>query len=279
MNQVERADTFRGKIVNHAVSVTTNEFPQWVAELIATEIWDVEEKVWVDWTDVAENGAMAYMVLFGSKGETLTCTQVKKITGWDGLSFTSLNDLDLSETGIQFRMEWNTYKDDTKLQVAWVDEYDATPGSAVRTLNPDEMKALDARYKQFMTKSAPATAPATGKPTSPGKVNAKGVEPTQKKGPVKKTDKSAALAPPEAPAMPTPQDETELPDLRDKKRTKKAAWETCVELRQDKVTDKQLGDTWLAAIKKVSGGNDPDVLTEEQWFEVEEKVLDEIAKF
>ena len=87
MNQVIRESTFRGGIVSHAVSLTKGDFPQWVAELVATEIWDDEEKIWVDFTAeeyVEEgNGAIAYLVLFGSKGETLNCTQVKKVTGWD----------------------------------------------------------------------------------------------------------------------------------------------------------------------------------------------------
>ena len=283
MIQVDREATFRGPIVSHAVSLTKNEYPQWVAELKGIEVWDDEEKVWVDWTDVEQNGALAYLVLFGSKGETLTCTQVKKATGWDGLSFSGLNDMDLSETVIQFRMEYDTYNDKTTLQVAWIDEYDATPGTAIKTLKPDEIKALDAKFKQFMTKAAPATAPATGKPTTPGKVKAKGAKPTQKAGPVKKVDKPKApaelptVSPPELPAM--PEAESDLPDLRENKRTKKAAWESCVELRQDKITDKKLGDTWLGAIKKVSGGHDPDVLTEEQWYEVEQAVLEVVAKF
>ena len=221
MKQVDREATFRGNIVNHAVSLTKNEYPQWVAELKAIEIWDDDDKVWVDWTDVEENGAIAYLVLFGGKGETLTCTQVKKATGWDGLSFTGLNELDLSETIIQFRMEYNTYNDKTTLQVAWIDEENAEPGTAIRTLKPDEMKALDAKFKQFMTKAAPATAPAVGKPKAPGKVTAKGVKPTQKKGPVVKkaskppTPGTTPEAPPEAavtsgmPAIPTIEDATD----------------------------------------------------------------------
>jgi len=279
MNAIDRPATFRGSIVSHAVSLSKNDFPQWVAELRGTEIWDEEEKVWVDWTDVELNGIIAYLCLFGGKGETLTCTQVKKITGWEGLSFASLNEMDLSETGIQFRVAWNTYDGKDTLQVEWVDEYDATPGSAIRTLDADEMKALDARFKSQMTKTAPATAPGkpTTKPTSPGKVTAKGKKSTQKKGPVKKVDRPAAPAAPAAPEAPAmPEAEGVLPDLREGKRSKKAAWENVNEVRLPHVSEKMQADAWLAAIVEVSGQNEPDVLTEEQWYQVEVIVLEEV---
>ena len=286
MNAISRPATFRGAIGSHVVNQTKNGFPRWVAELKGTEIWDDEDKVWVDWTSdecVQEGDSiMAYLCLFGGKGETLTCTQVKKITGWDGLSFQGLNDLDLSETGIQFRVEWNSYDGKDTLQVAWVDEYDATPGNAIKKLNANEMKALNARFKAQMTKAAPATAPAKGKPVSPGKVNAKSVKPTQKKGPVKKAPKATPAelakttpeAPPAAPPIPTADDATDLPDLRENKRSKKAAWENVNEVRLEHVTEKMQADAWLAAIIEVSGGNDPDALSEEQWYQVEVIVLE-----
>ena len=272
MNLVERASTYRGGIVSHAVSLSTNGFPQWVAELSALEIWDEDEKVWVDWSE-AQQGTMSYACLFGSKGETLTCTQVKKITGWDGLAFAGLNDMDLSEVQIQFRVETNTYNEKTTLQVAWLDEYDATPGTSIRTLNPDEMKQLDAKYKQFMTKPKPATAPAkpAGKPASPGTVKAKGVAPTQKKGPVTKTTKAPATAP--APPSAPPTAGAPLTPL-----TKKEAWESVVAKRAN-ADDDQLGQAWLEAIATIGKGNDQTLLTEDDWAVVELEVLGKVLKF
>ena len=269
MNQVIRESTFRGGIVTHAVSLTKGDFPQWVAELVATEIWDDEEKSWVNFTAqeyVEEgNGAIAYLVLFGGKGETLNCTQVKKVTGWDGLSFEGLNDMDLSEVGIQFRMENNTYEGKTRLQVAWIDEYDATPGTAIRTLNPDELKQLDAKYKQFMARSAPAQAPVKAptstKPKSPGKVKAKGVRPTQAKGPVKVKE-----TPTETPPIP---DDLGVGKPETGKTTKADAWETVCDKRGPKVTTEELGKAWHAAMRQVTGGVDPDGVTEEQWYKIQ----------
>ncbi len=277
MNLVKNAATYRGGVVSHAVSETRNGFPQWVAELSVVEIWDDDDKVWVDWSKYGLS-IVAYNTLFGSKGETLTCTQVKKTVGWDGLSFQGLNDMDLSEVQIQFRVEESTYEEKTSLKVEWIDTYDAVPGTAIKTLNPDEMKQLDAKYKQFMTKSKPATAPASapasapaGKPSSPGKVNAKGVKATQKKGPVTKTTKAPATAP--APPSAPPTAGAPLTPL-----TKKEAWESVVAKRAN-ADDDQLGQAWLEAIATIGKGNDQTLLTEDDWAVVELEVLGKVLKF
>ena len=195
MIKVTQALTYRGKFVDYGVSMSTGKFPQFVAELVALEAWDEEEQQWVDWSDVEENGIIAYLVLFGKKEETLNCQQVKAVTGWDGLSFQTLAAMDLSEVGIQFRVEPNTYNEKTSLQVAWIDVYDAIPGKSVRKLDAAELKGIDTQYasmlKQSAAKKAPAKAgKATTLPASPGKVTAKNTKATSKKGPVKQKDQA-----------------------------------------------------------------------------------------
>ena len=78
MSLISQEATFRCRIVDHGISFTTNQYPQWTARLRAVEIYDGEEKVWVDWSDVDENQITAYMVLIGSKGETLNVQQIMK---------------------------------------------------------------------------------------------------------------------------------------------------------------------------------------------------------
>ncbi len=268
---IDRESTFRGNIIDHAVSLTKNEFPQLVCQLDAKEIYDEEEKVWVDWSDVEENEITAYLVLYGGTGETLNCTQVKKATGWDGLSFQQLNDMDLSEVVVQFRTENRTYEDKTTLQVTWFDAADAEPGRSVRKLDASEMKALDAKYKAILQNSGKKAAPAkAGAGAKPGTVTAKGVKPTGPKGPVKK--KSTA---PAAPAAPAEAD----PSLPAGHCTKQEAWDTIVELKDKSVTDEANAKAYLDAILEVSGANDQDGLTDEQWFAVKELVLSKTAVF
>lgn len=269
MSLIDRVATFRGKIVDHGVSLTKNEFPQFVCSLVGTEIWDEDEQVWVDWTDVDLNEITAYVVLYGSKGETLSFSQVKKICNWDGASFQTLNDGDYSEIGIQFRVVENTYDNKTRLKVEWIDEFDAEPGRSVRKLNPDEMKQLDAKYAKFLKQGAGRKAPIKASGGKAGTVNAGNAKPTSPKGPVRKADKKK-LAIPEAAAN------TDVPVGQC---TKDEAWTEVVDMRDKKTTDEQLAKSWLGAIKEIGGGRPVEELTDEEMFQVKEKVLSETAVF
>lgn len=303
MSLIDRASTFRGRITDHGVSKSTNGYPQWVASLVALEIYDAEDQVWVDWSGYDVNEITAYLVLFGGKGETLAVQQLKKITGWNGLAFSDLNSLDLSETKIQFRVEENTYEGKTRLQVAWVDEYDAEPGRTVRKLDPEDLKALDAQYANLLKQSGKKVAPAKARQTAteankaetPGKVTKKGVKPTQPKGPVKKVSRSGAkdplgpdAAPPETKRKIDKETIDNMPDLPQAPPdpalpvghcTKDEAWVIVNDLKDQEYTDDQIGDIWLGALQQVAPGVRQKDITDEQWFLVKEKVLEKTAKF
>ncbi|HDY89742.1 MAG TPA: hypothetical protein ENH82_16710 [bacterium] len=281
MSLIDRAATFRGNVVDHAVSVTKNEFPQFVCKLVAKEIYDEEEQVWVDWTDVDENEITAYVVLYGSKGETLSSNQVKKVCNWDGASFQALNDGDYSETGIQFRVEEKVFQKQTRLQVSWIDEYDAVPGRSVRKLDQGELKQLDAKYAQFLKAGGKKAAPVKASGAKAGIVkNTKSAKPTSPKGPVKKVEKQTATEAiagsksdlSEPPAIPSD-------DVPTGHCTKDEAWNTVVEMRDSKISDSQLAECWSAAVKDAASGKQSDELTEEEWFKVQEKVMSETAVF
>ena len=294
MSLIDRTGTFRGRIVDHGVSKSTGGYPQWIASLIASEYYDVEEQVWVDWSEYDVNEITTYLVLFGGKGETLNSQQVKKVTGWNGNSFAELNGLNLDEVGIQFRVEENTYEGKTSLQVAWIDEYDATPGRTVRKLNPDELTALDTQYAKFLKQSGkkvtPAKAPkqttikgkgpidpVLGRLSSP-QVKAKGIKPTQPKGPVKKVKKSNdPLGPGASPVAPLPA--LPDPDLPTGHCTKDEAWGAVNDLKEKNVSDEKIANIWLGACQKVAPGTEQDAITDEQWFQVKEIVLAETSVF
>lgn len=285
MALIDRTSTFRGRIVDHGVSATKNGFPQWVAQLVALEIYDAEEEKWVDWSQYDVNEITAYQVLFGGDGKaTLVVEQLRKITGWSGASFAELNNMDLKETKIQFRVEENTYQEKTSLQVSWIDEYDAVPGRTVRKLSAEDLKALDTQYAKFLKPSAkPVKAPT--KPKAPTKVKAQGIKPTQPKGPVKKKGAKDPLGPPEKaelhehtqlPKTPPP---PSSPDLPTGNCTKAEAWSTVYELKAKKYDDEKIAKIWTKALLEVAPGIEQDDVTDEQWFLVREKVLAETAMF
>lgn len=291
---VDRTGTFRGRIVSHCVNKTDpGEWPQWVAQLLALEFYDEEERVWVDWSEYDVNEITAYLVLFGSKGEVvLNNQQIKKVTGWDGLSWYNspdgLENLDLSEAGIQFRVVDDEFNGKIKKKVTWVNEYDAEPGhTTIRKLKPDEAKALEAQYAKYLKatgkKAAPVKAKAGTKPQSPGKVTAKGVEPTQKRGPVTKRGGKDPLGPPTS--QPTEQAKTPAPpvppadDLPDGVSSKEEAWETIYEMKAKEVTDEQIANAWQNTLKEVAPGVEQKKITPHQWYLIREKMLDKTAAF
>lgn len=285
MSLIDRAATFRGIVTDHGVSLTKNEWPQWIAQLQAVEIYDDEEKVWVDWTDVEEREITAYQVLLGSKGETLNAQQIKKAIGWDGVSYSGLAALDLSEAKVQFRVETNVYEGKETLQVNWIDEYDAEPGRSVRKLDADGLREIDAKYKRYLNPTKKVT-PAK-KPTTPPAVKAKGVKPTQPKAPVTKKPKKGAvdpLGPPEGPVTPKQAAEPSIPTPPSQAVgtcTKQEVWDEVVEKTKEKrangeISDSQLSEAWTGAVGKF--GNDPDKLTGEQWYQVRIDILDKLVE-
>ncbi len=283
MALIDRAATFRGRIADHGVSKSSGGFPQLILQLVAVEIYDVDEQAWKDWSEYDVNEIQAYLVLFGGKGETLNSQQVKKVTGWDGLTFAGLEGMDLSETKIQFRVEENTYEGKTSLQVSWIDEYDAEPGRTVRKLDAAEIKALDAQYASLLKSSGKKAAPTK----APGKVTKANIKSTQPKGPVIKKGAKDPLGPPAeaapaapqaAPAAPA-QAPAVNPNLPIGKCTKDEAWETVYDLKAKEVTDEQIANIWTDAIKKIAPGVDQEKFTDEQWFAVRQVVLDEAAAF
>jgi len=276
MGLINREATFKCKIVDHGLSRSSNSWPQWVAQLQAFEIYDEDEKVWVDWTDQEENQISTYMVLVGGKGETLGVSQLVAATGWDGSSFIELGGLDLSEVTVQARVELHSYNGKESYQVSWLDAGDATPGRSVKKLDAEGMKALEAEFKQFL-----AASKAPAKVTKPTKAPAR---PRKRKAPVTTVEESVLdldvtlMAPPDGPVEPpllaTPPD----PSLPTGKSTKQEAWDTVVSLKRADISDSEFSTIWVAAVEAI-GKKNQKLLTEEDWFTVREDVLGQTAKF
>ncbi|KKK98637.1 hypothetical protein LCGC14_2640750 [marine sediment metagenome] len=193
--------------------------------------------------------------------------------------------MDLTETLIQFRTEWNTYDGNTRLQVEWIDVYDATPGRSVKKLDANELKSLDAQYAQMLGASSTKAAPAKA-----GKVTKAGVKSTQNRGPVtnkntKKTIKEEntieapveenTQAPPGPPVSPTVAKEAE--NAVSGSCTKDEAWKAVLDLKKKDVGDEALANIWLGAIKDAAPGIEQEDVTTEQWWVVRMKVLEQVS--
>jgi len=252
MAMVNNEGTYRAKSITELVVGVTSKggFPQAILQLNAEQMYDDETGEWVDVGDLdADVGTeiRAYLVLFGGNDkETLNSEQLRKVTGWDGSSFAALAEMDVSKTGILFRVKTNVYNGTESMQVSWIDEYDANPaGSTMKGLDAEGLRALDAKFRgQLKPKSiTPAKAPVAAAPPVPSK------------------RKRRTKAKPEVPAPKTGAC------------TRDDAWAECEALRAKDVTDATLEEVWIAKVVEITGETPEDDITPEQWFAVKEAVL------
>ncbi len=279
MGLVSRIGTFRGVATDSGVALSTGGFPQFVANISALEIYDFDEKEWVDWSGQDEE-ITTYQVLFGGNGKpTLSAKQLQKALGWSGQSFQELNDANYEAVPFQFRVEEHEYNDNVTLQVTWIDEYDAVPGRHVQKLDADGVKKLD---KLFATQlkglggTKVASAPATiGKPAPPIASNVAGTDAVE--------ETETVQAEPEIPAKTKKTKTSKVPDIGAATCTKSEAWRYTVGLIDDNapdMTDEARASLFTDAIQEIApeAKKKADV-TPEQWYQIKELCAIKILKF
>lgn len=265
--------TYRGSIIDHGVSLTTGGFPQVSMVLHAKEYYNEEEKAWVSWTDREDTDITAYLVLAGKEQkEIFHCRNIEKAVGWDGASWKSLAELDLSEVEVQFRIEENVYNDNTTLQVARIDHYDAEPGRSVRKLDAAELKALDGQFAPFFRKRKGESKPVkpVGRPVIPGK------KPTvAPEGPPDENPETIdSDGPPAAP--PKKSGKTQKPKNK-KGITQGDAWAACKKAKDKSVSSSKLSEIWLQTVETLAPNGDEAQMTPELWLRVRDIVVEQVS--
>lgn len=271
---INQAATYRGSVLDRAVNTSSGGFPQFEVALQATQVYDPETKTWIYLE--GEHTITGFLILYDSKDQPcLVIGQLEKVFGWDGVSFTVLNEIKAPIDGVQFRVEENEYNDKINFQVRWIDEYNAEPGRTVKKLDADALKSLDARYKKNMKRAPAASAPmvqvAGPKPT----VSVGPDDPAVKVAVVKspRTAKPKPLAPPARtptnPSVPTA-------PATASGTTKEGAWATVCKGREKSVTNAQLAEIWQTVVERIAPDKTDEEITLEQWYQIEIAVLDEV---
>lgn len=313
---LDRAGAFRFKVAEHSVNTTReNEYPQWVARLVATEFFDEAGDFgtageWVDWSEY-EMEIVGYFVLFNHDGPLLNYEQVMKAVSWDGQAFSGLAAMDLSEAVVLGRVEMDNYGGKDKLKVQWIDEQNASVTRSLKALDSDSLKGLDSKFLG-KAKAQPAKAPAKPTPAKPGatgaaKPGAATPKPTSagKPGPskpaaagtgstaapsAKGTTTAAAgsgksSAPPKAspkpPAASKPAPEADAPENSESsalptETTKDEAWEYISTKKGAEVTDDAMADAWVAACNS-TGKEDEDEFTGVEWATVRDHAAEALG--
>lgn len=254
---------YRGTILDHAVSQSTNKYPQFVANLSALEAWNEETAEWVDYSEY-DAGMMGYFVLVGGDAKPLlNMEQVMKATGWDGQSFAALDSMDLSKTKVQFRVEWHEYDGNNNLQVSWIDHADATPGIKVRKLDKDELKSLDSQYKNVLKMASGKATPVASKKNSPDPISRPVLRKRRTKAEME-ADKKAAETPTTQPC-----------DIE-------TAWsDFAKQAESSKLDGDAMNKIWLEVVEEVVGEKDEDDVTDEEYGQIRAKLLahEDICRF
>lgn len=330
--KIESAGVYIGTITESGISLTKNNFPQVVLRLEAKKKF-IEEKseieffqkqgllqegqpAYVDWSSFGEEG-MYFGVLFKSATEfskdtaLLNYDQLQLATGWDGTEFDSFTDGSFVGTDILFRVqEKKAYinKDgkqvggDGSLEISWIDNKDAPPQRQLKSVEADQVKALNAMLKGMGTKIAKPAASAPSKPavTKPTVV-APAVKPPPAPTPTVTVGSAAGPSSPTVPAESAPSaPAAESPKPPSKKKAKavepapaptSVATETPAAPAETNQTDawafvcankganedQVVEEAWIDACAEVGSDKEETDFTGTDWAKVRDIVLKDLA--
>ncbi|MBE3140135.1 MAG: hypothetical protein IMZ53_06090 [Thermoplasmata archaeon] len=262
MPQITNAGTYRGRIIEHVVNVSSGGFPQFVPRLVADEMYDRDNKEWVGLSDTPD--IVGYLVLVdGKDNKTMNCSQIEKVTGWDGIDLLALETADLVDKPVLFVVKEHTYNDKISMQVDWVDEFDADPIRGLKKLDPDKLKALQSKFgKSLGGKTAKPVSAASGK-------NKTAAAPIQ--APKKTT----------VPSMPTRKPTEPKVKIDAGKCTKEEAFAyvSNTELWKKDVTNETLSGAWVDTVNSIAGERPDSEITPEEWYKVQQAVAQKVFVF
>lgn len=318
MSQIDSVGTYTGEIVEAGVTVTKKSgYPQLVLRIKADKKFidtpgdmkhfGIEAPAYVDWSTFLED-TVAYLVLFkdtenfSKETALLNYEQVQIATGWDGQSFESLADGSLIGKKILFRVEENTFEDNTRLQVSWIDAYESSPQRQLKSLDAAAIKALP---KINIGKAAKPVAPAKPVAAKPAPAGATKPSPTSAAGATKPTTPAPAAtapvaaapastpapaaaapaAPPKTPKAPKAPKAAPPPPAAEKSVAAAGAPVECTQLEgweyvcahKGDNDDATVQDAWIAACKEVGGERDEETFTPAEWAKIRDIVLKDLA--
>lgn len=169
MSNISQSGWFRGHVVDRGLSKSSGGCLQLEVSLQATEKYDEENQVWAAFP-YDDNEAQAYLNIITRKEteNAVNCRQIMKALGWDGASFSALNNPD---SGLADQIQWSMgeeeYNGVVRVRVQNIDAYDATPGRKVAKLDASDVRALDAKYAAILKNLGGGPKPKTARPTAP----------------------------------------------------------------------------------------------------------------
>jgi hypothetical protein len=182
--KINREGDFIGYAMQSGMGKTkANGYPQFVAQFQAVQELDPDSGEFIDITNVEEVEITGYFVLFGKDNAILpSAKQIKEAYPIVvPMSTRKLNDTDLSEIPVKFRVEEREYNGKKKFEVTEITHIDGTLyGGGVSKADDATVDSLDAKYaaafRELNGGDKPAAVP-TAKKVAEKKATSKPVVP------------------------------------------------------------------------------------------------------
>jgi hypothetical protein len=269
MGLIQQTGTYRAtSIKDLGLGKTKKGFPQLILSLSAEEVWDEDEKVWVNCKEADSIGQeiLGYLVLVGGNDNVIFHhKQVMKVLNWDGISFAKLAAINPTEIKIQWRVDENLNPETNQvnLKVANIDVYDSEPGKLVQKLNVTEIAELDAKYSNILRKTVQGNKPIipVGRPTLPW------VKPQDE---IKSNPLLAVI--PDKPKAKPPKKAVKIVGC-----TEQEAWDIVVK-NQGVNPDDTVAEIWCETVEGLAPGGDEAQMNPELWVQVRDIVVKRITE-
>jgi hypothetical protein len=168
--EINQNGIFRGQILEFGLYEPESGAVGVSVKARIDEQWNTETKAWDDWReyDVTADGTVWVIKKDGSLNDKQVESLIKA-TGWDG-NIEAVRNGEWQPTPCQLVVNEDTYKDEVRYKISFVNEYDRTPG-AVGNVSPDRAKQLQTQYGAQLRALAGNVlrnaAPPAGKPKAP----------------------------------------------------------------------------------------------------------------
>ena len=168
-NEIDRVGSFRAEITEYGLREMESKAVAVSVRAKILEAWNADEQVWEDWRqyEVEVEGRLWLVKKNGAMNQK-QAEALMKHCAWDG-SFNSIHANTWHPTPCQITVERNDYKDQERYQIAWINDYDRTPG--VSNIDEGRVRELQLQHSaslRAMTANVKRNAPVSeGLPPAP----------------------------------------------------------------------------------------------------------------